>query len=88
MREVRPPVALLRSVVRERFGAEIVPQRRRPAGEFQGVEASPDVGQDLADDGALVMNPTTRILWPHRRAEGDATPSNELYSSEAEPPDT
>jgi Stage II sporulation protein M len=49
MSEVRPPVVLLRSVVRERVWAEIVQQRWRPSGEFQGVEAS-SVGKDLADD--------------------------------------
>ena len=53
MREVRPPVVLLGSVVRERVGAEIFPQRRRPPGEFQRVEASPDVVEDFSDDGWL-----------------------------------
>ena len=53
MGEVRPPVALLRSVVRERVGAEIIQQWRRPPGKFQGVEASPDVVEYLSDDRAL-----------------------------------
>jgi len=47
------PVALLWTVVRERVGAEIVPQRRRPAWEFQGVEVPPDMGKDLADARGL-----------------------------------
>ena len=38
MGEVRPPVALLRTVVRERVGAEIIQQWRRPPGKFQGVD--------------------------------------------------
>lgn len=50
MEEVRPSVVLLRSVVRERVSAEIVPQRRSPPWEFQRVEAAPDVVEDLADD--------------------------------------
>ncbi len=53
MGEVRPPVALLRSVVRERVGAEIIQQRRRPPGKFQGVEVSPDVVEYLSDDRGL-----------------------------------
>ena len=53
MGEVRPPVVLLRSVVRERVGDEIIPQRRRPTGEFQRVEAPPDVVEDLANDRNL-----------------------------------
>ena len=54
MGEVRPPVALLRSVSPwERVVGNIVQPRRRPAGEFQGVEAPPDVGKDLADDRGL-----------------------------------
>jgi hypothetical protein len=53
MGEDRPPVALLRSVVRERVGAEIVPQRRSPPGEFQGIEAPPDVVKYFADDRRL-----------------------------------
>jgi hypothetical protein len=45
MEGVRPPVALLWAVVRERVGVEIIQQRRRPRGEFQRVEAPPDVGK-------------------------------------------
>jgi len=43
---VRPPVVLLRSVVRERVGAEMIQQRGRPSGEFQRVETPPDVMED------------------------------------------
>jgi hypothetical protein len=43
MEEVRPAVAFLWTVVRERLGEEIVPQRRSPRREFQGVEAPLDV---------------------------------------------
>jgi hypothetical protein len=50
MSEVRPPVALLQSVSPwERVGGEIVPQRRSPPGEFQGVEAPLDVVKYFAD---------------------------------------
>jgi hypothetical protein len=34
-------------------GREIVPQRRSPPGEFQGVEAPPDVVKYFADDRRL-----------------------------------
>ncbi len=54
MEEVRPPVALLWTVSPwEWVGAEIFPQRRRPPGEFPGVEAPPDVVEDLANDRGL-----------------------------------
>ena len=69
MGEVRPPVALLRSVVRERVGAKIIQQWRRPPGKFQGVKAPSDVVENLADDMCLGDDPTTRIRLPqgHRR---------------------
>ncbi len=62
MGEVRSPVALLRSVSPwERVGGEVVEKRRRPAGEFQGVETPPDVGKGFSGDGGQVMKPTMRI---------------------------
>jgi hypothetical protein len=64
MEEVRPAVVLLRSVSpSERVGEEIVPQRRNPPGEFQGVNASPDVVEDLADDRSLGDEPYVRGRW-------------------------
>jgi len=51
--EGRSPVPFLRSVVRGRFGGEVVEKRRRPIGEFHQVEAPFDVGKDLVDDGRL-----------------------------------
>jgi len=57
MGEVRPPVALLRSVVRERVGAKIIQQWRRPPGKFQGVKAPSDVVENLADDMCLGDEP-------------------------------
>jgi len=58
MEEVRPPVVLLGSVSPwERVGEEIVQQRRRPPGEFQGFEAPPDVVKDFADDRRLGDGP-------------------------------
>jgi len=44
-------------IVRERVGAEIFPQRRRPPGEFQRVEASSDMVKDFADDRGLGDEP-------------------------------
>ncbi len=90
MSEVRPPVALLRSVVRERVGAEIVPQRRRPPGKFQGVEAPTDVVEDLANDRSLGddLNTTRkfgfapsslfRIFMPVRLKCGSRSPRGPL----------
>ena len=55
---VRSPVALLRSVSPwERVGGEVVEKRRRPPGEFQRVEASPDVVENFADDRGLGDEP-------------------------------
>lgn len=71
--EVRLPVVLLLSVVRKRMGEEIFRHRRRPTGEFQRVEAPPDVVEYLLDDGAWVMNPTTRIRSPHRHGSKAGT---------------
>lgn len=58
MKEARSPVALLRSVSPwERVGGEIIQQRRRPPGEFQGIEAPSDVVKDIADDRRLSDEP-------------------------------
>jgi len=46
MGKVRPPVFLLRSVVRERVGEEIFRHRWRPPWEFQWVETPPDVMEE------------------------------------------
>lgn len=48
-----------RSVVRERVGEEIVQQRRRPPGEFQGPSRRPMWSSLLQMTGAWVMKPTT-----------------------------
>jgi hypothetical protein len=50
MGEVRPPVALLRSVVRERVGEEMIRHRWRPPWKLQRVETPPDVMEDLEDE--------------------------------------
>ena len=57
MREVRPPVFLLRSVVRERVGEEIFRHRWRPPWEFQRLEAPADVVQNLANHRNLRDEP-------------------------------
>lgn len=51
--DVRPPVALLWTVVRERVGEEIFPKRRSPPWKFQRVKAQSDVFEYLADDRRL-----------------------------------
>lgn len=67
------PVALLRSVVRERVGGEVVEERRRPAGEFQRVKAPPNVGKDLRMTGTWLRKPTTRIFWPQGHSSGSTS---------------
>ena len=74
MEELRPPVALLRSVSPwERVGKKIEPQRRRPPGKFQGVEASPDVFEYLADDRGPGDEPNDTHRSPQRQRSGSTS---------------
>ena len=52
-----PPVVLLRPVVRERVGGEVVEKRRRAAWKSQRIKTSADMAENLPDDRRLRDEP-------------------------------